>query len=82
MNYIFWAIWIVCYVVMLLYHIKRKTPIFSAVSSMLLGVSLLMVCHYFGQSIGFTPQINLFNTMLSLTLGVAGVLLVYISTFI
>lgn len=82
MKYIFWLIWIVCFLIMLFYYGKRKHPLLSAVFSMLCGVTALIVCHFFGHSIGFTPQINFFNTMLSLTLGVPSIALIYISTLI
>lgn len=82
MNYIFWSIWGLCFIIMLIYYSKRKHPIISAVTSMIFGVSLLIVCHFFGQSIGFTPPINLFNTMLALTLGLPSIFLIYISTLI
>ncbi|MCC8069776.1 MAG: pro-sigmaK processing inhibitor BofA family protein, partial [Ruminococcus sp.] len=80
MKYIFWLIWIVCFFIMLLYYGKRKHPILSAMLSMFCGVTTLIVCHLFGHSIGFTPQINFFNTMLSLTLGIPSIVLIYIST--
>ncbi|MGN1412212.1 MAG: pro-sigmaK processing inhibitor BofA family protein [Oscillospiraceae bacterium] len=82
MNYIFWSIWGVCFIIMLIYYSKRRYPIVSAVCSMIFGVSLLIVCHFFGHIIGFSPQINFFNTMLSLTLGLPSIFLIYISTLI
>jgi len=82
MNYIFWCVWIVCFIIMIIYYSKREKPILSAVSSMICGVCVLIACHFFGHSIGFTPQINPFNTMLSLTLGIPSIILIYISQFI
>lgn len=82
MSYIFWSIWIVCFILMLIYYSKRRHPIISAVISMLCGISVLVICHFFGHSIGFIPNINLFNTMLALTLGLPSIVLIYISTLI
>jgi hypothetical protein len=82
MKYIFWAVWAVCFIVMLRHYRQQNHPLLSATISMLCGVGALIVFHYFGQNFGFTPPINLFNTMLSLILGLPSLLLIYIANLL
>jgi hypothetical protein len=82
MQYLYWSIWGVSLIAMLVYYRKRKHPILTATVSMVVGVSSLIACHYLGYSFGFSPPINIFNTMLSLTLGLPSIVLMYISTLI
>ena len=48
----------------------------SALFGMTSGCAALVALHYFGDYIGFAPDINMFNTMVSLILGIPGAVLI------
>lgn len=75
-DIIFKGIWILAGIIMLRYYAKRKHTIKSVFFGMLSGGTVLVLMHYFGNHIGFTPPLNLFNTMVSLVLGIPGVILI------
>lgn len=75
-DVIFKAIWVLLGIIMLRYYAKRKHTVKSAFFGMLSGGTVLVIMHYFGSHIGFSPPLNLFNTMISLVLGVPGVILI------
>lgn len=72
---IFKGIWAVLGIIMLRFYAKRKHTIISAAAGMISGSAALILLHFFGSSIGFAPQLNLFNTMVSLILGIPGVIM-------
>ena len=55
---------------------QKKTHCKISFFGMLSGGTVLVLMHYFGSHIGFSPPLNLFNTMISLVLGVPGVILI------
>ena len=75
-DVIFKGIWVLLGIIMLRYYAKRKHTVKSAFFGMLSGGTVLVIMHYFGSHIVFTPPLNLFNTMISLVLGVPGVILI------
>lgn len=75
-DLIFKGIWVLAGLIMLRYYAKRKHTVRSALSGMASGGAALMLMHYFGDYIGFTPPLNLFNTAVSLILGIPGVALI------
>lgn len=75
-DIIFKGIWILTGIIMLRYYAKRKHTIKSAFFGMLSGGTALILMHYFGSHVGFSPSLNLFNTMVSLVLGIPGVILI------
>ncbi len=75
-DIIFKGMWILAGIIMLRYYAKRKHTIKSVFFGMLSGGMVLMLMHYFGSHIGFSPPLNLFNTMISLVLGIPGVILI------
>ena len=75
-DLIFKGIWVITGLIMLRFYAKRKHTVRSALFGMVSGGASLVLFHYFGSYIGFSPQINMFNTMASLVLGVTGVALI------
>lgn len=75
-DVIFKGIWVLLGIIMLRYYAKRKNTVKSAFFGMISGGIVLMLMHYYGNYIGFSPPLNLFNTMVSLVLGVPGVILI------
>ncbi|MGN0613266.1 MAG: pro-sigmaK processing inhibitor BofA family protein [Porcipelethomonas sp.] len=75
-EYIFKGIWVIAGIIMLRFYAKRKNTVRSAFFGMISGGIALVLLHYFGGYIGFTPPVNLFNTMVSLILGIPGVVLI------
>lgn len=73
---IYKAVWILMGIVMLVYYAKRKHTVRSAFGGMASGASALILLHYFGEYAGYAPPLNLFNTAVSLVLGIPGAVLV------
>ena len=73
---IFKAIWVIAGIIMLIYYGKRKKTLRSALFGMTSGCAALVGFHYFGDYVGFAPDINMFNTMVSLILGIPGAVLI------
>lgn len=61
---------------MMIFYGRRKHTIKSALKGMLSGAAALVFVHYLGGYIGFSPPLNIFNTAVSLILGVPGVVLI------
>ncbi len=78
----FWMIWAVIGIGMFVYYLRR----FHTVRSMLwgtgTGLAALLLLHYCGGIIGFSPQLNLFNLIQAGLLGVPGVILMTIVHFL
>ena len=72
---IFWAVWIILGVIMLVFYGKTKRPVKNAAIGMTLGGVGLLGVHFLGGYFGLTLSLNLFNTMVSLILGIPGVVL-------
>lgn len=63
-------------IIMLIYYGRRKKPFSSAVFGMISGCAALVIFHYAGKYVGFSPAINMFNTAVSLVLGAPGAALI------
>lgn len=61
---------------MLIFYGRRKHTVISVVCGMLSGGGALLLMNFFGDSLGYSPPLNLFNTALSLILGVPGAILI------
>ncbi|MGN0622002.1 MAG: pro-sigmaK processing inhibitor BofA family protein [Porcipelethomonas sp.] len=80
MNDIFFkSIWIAAGIIMLVYYGRRKKTFISAFFGMTSGCAALVLLHYFGDHIGFCPDINMFNTVISLVLGIPGTALIMVA---
>lgn len=75
-DMIFKGIWAAAGIIMLIYYARRKNTVKSALSGMLSGGAALVLLHYFGDNLGYAPPVNLFNTAVSLVLGVPGAALI------
>ncbi len=73
---LFKAIWIALGIVMLFYYGRRKKSFSSAFFGMTSGCAALVLLHYFGDYVGYAPDINMFNTAVSLILGIPGAALI------
>lgn len=62
--------------IMLIFYAKRKNTISSALCGMSGGGAILLLLHFFGGYIGFSPPVSLFNTAVSLALGIPGVIII------
>lgn len=75
-DMIYKGIWVVSAIIMIIYYARRKHTVRSALSGMLSGGAALLLLHYFGDNLGYAPPVNLFNTAVSLVLGVPGAALI------
>ncbi len=73
MDMIFTLIWSIAGAIMLVYYAGRKHPLFSAFFGMFSGGGCLLLLYFYGEKIGMTLELNFFNTMISLILGIPGV---------
>lgn len=67
---------------MLIYYVRRKHPFLSALRGSLSGLAGLVLMHYLGGIIGFSPEMNLFNIIQAALLGIPGVVLMTVTHFI
>ncbi|GHU54377.1 hypothetical protein FACS1894132_08920 [Clostridia bacterium] len=77
-DIVFYGIWVIVGLIMLVYYAKRKRTLTSSIVGMGSGMVALLLLHYFGESINFTPELSLFNTMTALILGVPGVIMMIV----
>ncbi len=70
--YIFIAVWVFMGFIILRVYAKRKNTIKSAVFGMLSGGLAITAVHFFGSYINIDIPLNLFNTAISLILGIPG----------
>lgn len=68
--------------IMIVYYAKRKHTVRSAFSGMLSGGAALLLLYYFGDGLGYAPPVNLFNTAVSLVLGIPGVAIIMAANII
>lgn len=66
---------------MLIYYIRRKHPFLSALRGSISGLAGLVLMHYLGGIIGFSPEMNLFNITQAALLGIPGVVLMTVTHF-
>lgn len=71
-NIIFKVICVTAALIMLVYYAKRKHTVRSALAGMVSGGTALLLLHYYGSAFGYAPPVNLFNTAVSLILGIPG----------
>ena len=81
-NAVFWSIWAIIGIIMLIFYGRTKRPVKNAVVGMSLGGIGLVSVHFLGGYIGITLALNLFNTTISLLLGVPGVILLVVGNFL
>lgn len=72
-DVIFTLIWCIAGAIMLFYYSRRKHPVLYALFGMISGGGTLILVHLYGDKIGISAELNLFNTMVSLILGIPGV---------
>lgn len=62
-------------IVMLVHYLKSEKPAKTAFLGMGSGAVFLAALHFFGGYVGFEVPLNFFTTVLSLILGIPGVLI-------
>lgn len=75
-NMIFCAIIIISAIVMTVHCLKSEKPAKTAFFGMGSGAAFLMLLHFFGKYVGFYVPLNFFTAVLSLILGIPGVIIV------
>lgn len=70
------AVLILAGLAMLIFYGRRKHTVKSALKGMLSGAGFLLIFHFFGDYLGYSPPLSLFNTAVSLILGAPGVVLI------
>lgn len=78
MEWIFWLIWGALGIVMLIYYGKRKSPVRSFLTGTLSGLLGLLLVHYGGMLVGYSPAINALHLVQSMLLGIPGVILMVV----
>lgn len=63
-------------IVMLCTLAGRQHAFICSLMTMMSGGGTLLLLHFYGDRLGFAPPINLFNTALSLILGIPGAALI------
>ena len=75
---IFWVIWALVGAIMLAYYAHTRKPFRNALIGMTTGGLGLLGVHFFGETLGIGLALNLLNTMVSLVLGLPGVVMLVI----
>lgn len=73
---LFYIAVIVSAIVMITHYLKSEKPARSAFFGMGSGAVFLTLLHFFGEYVGFSVPLNFFTAILSLILGIPGVLIV------
>ena len=75
-TYILPAVFTLFGIVMLCTLANRKHAFICSLVTMVSGGGALLMLHFYGDRLGFAPPINLFNTALSLIMGIPGAALI------
>ncbi len=78
---IFWGIWGVLGSMMFLYYMRRVHKIRSFLAGACSGLLALLLVHYAGTWIGYSPALNLLHVLQAGILGVPGVILMVVLHF-
>ena len=73
---IFYIAVIVSAIVMAAHYLKSGKPVKTAFLGMSSGAAFLILLHFFGGYVGFSVPLNFFTAVLSLVLGIPGVIIV------
>ena len=77
----FWMIWVTLGAGMFIYYLRRFHTVRSLLWGTLTGLAGLILLHYCGGWIGFSPELNLFNIMQAGILGIPGVIMMAVLHF-
>lgn len=72
---IFYIAVVVSSIVMIVHYLKSSRPVKTAFLGMSSGAVFLALLHFFGEYVGFEVPMNFFTAVLSLILGIPGVLI-------
>lgn len=81
-EFSFYALWAALGIFMLIYYLRRRHTVRSILWGMLTGLTGLILLHYFGGVISFSPELNLFNITQAGILGIPGIVLMVIMHFV
>lgn len=78
-DILFTLIWCFAGIIMLIYYTRRKHPLLSAMFGMITGGGSLVLINMYGEKIGIFTEMNFFNTMMSLVLGIPGTVMLILT---
>lgn len=81
-GFSFYALWTALGIFMIIYYLRRSHTLRSALWGMFTGFAGLILLHYFGSVLGYSPELNLFNISTAGILGIPGVVLMLIMHFV
>ncbi len=81
-KFSFYALWAALGAFMLIYYLRRTHTVRAVLWGTLTGITGLIMLHYFGGIISFSPEINLFNIVQAGILGIPGAVLMVIMHFV
>ena len=81
-DILFWVIIGVLGVIMLIYYGRCEKPIRTAFFGMFSGGTTLVIAHFLVEQYDMELKLNLFNSLISLILGIPGVIALIIAQFV
>ncbi|MBE6850611.1 MAG: hypothetical protein E7504_02570 [Ruminococcus sp.] len=64
---------------LIIFYIRQRKRIRTFLLGSISGLSALILLHFYGGFIGFTPPLSVFNLVFSAILGIPGVVLLFLS---
>lgn len=81
-NTWYMVLWGAAALCLLIFYIRRRKRIRTFLLGSVSGIGTLTVLHFWGDSIGFTPTLCLTNLLIAGFLGIPGVALLYLSSWL
>ncbi len=74
--YILIGIFGIAGIIMLLTYAQRDHAFIHSLIGMMSGSGALLLFHFYGDRLGYAPPVNLFNTAVSLIMGIPGAVMI------
>ncbi|MBR0483882.1 MAG: pro-sigmaK processing inhibitor BofA family protein [Oscillospiraceae bacterium] len=71
-NYLYWILWGICLLILFFFYIKRQKPVRTFLLGSITGLTVLFLLHFYGEAIGFAPELCTVNLLTSIFLGIPG----------
>lgn len=78
-SYLYWLLWGTGILILFLFYIRRQQPIRTFLLGSVTGLTVLFLLHFYGESIGFAPELCTTNLLTSSLLGIPGTALIILS---
>ncbi len=75
-NYFYWILWGISILIFFFFYIKRQKPISTFLLGSVTGLTALFLLHFYGEAIGFAPNLSITNLLASIILGIPGTALI------